>query len=222
MGGPEADFLRLVAPEGHLMNRVIARTPIMGLVIVGMIAVTGGGRPLAANPCAAKNPCAAEASAMKDPVAEAAFKEYRTWKKVNTEPVLSASHGNRYVITYLNKVAEPSGLQGNFPFSKGAVLAKESFEAKDAKPGPHGPLFIMEKRGEGYDRAHENWHYAVVNPNGAVSLSGSGHERSPTQFCSACHAMAKANDYVFGNGTIMRVKPTTMRAPASNPNAPKK
>jgi hypothetical protein len=80
----------------------------------------------------------------------------------------------------------------------------------------------MEKRGEGYDRAHENWHYAVVNPNGAVSLSGSGHDRSPTQFCSACHAMAKANDYVFGNGTIMRVKPTAMRAPGSDPSAPKK
>src|SRR5262245_28220200 len=74
---------------------------------------------------------------------------------------------------------------------------------------PHGPLFIMEKRGEGYDRTHENWHYAVVNPNGAVSLSGSGHERSPTRFCSACHAMAKANDYVFGNGTMMSVRPTT-------------
>jgi hypothetical protein len=34
--------------------------------------------------------------------------------------------------------------------------------------------------------------------------------------------MAKANDYVFGNGTIMRVKPTAMRAPERNPSAPKK
>jgi Cytochrome P460 len=182
------------------MNLFIARTPIMGLLLVGVITVAGGGRSLAANPCAAKNPCAANPAAMKDPVAEATFKEYRAWKKVNTQPVLSASHGNRYVFTYLNKAAEPSGLLGIFPFSKGAVLATESFEAKDGKPGPQGPLFIMEKRGEGYDRGHANWHYAVVDPRGAVSLSGSGHERSPTRFCSACHAMAKANDYVFGNG----------------------
>jgi hypothetical protein len=158
--------------------------------------------------------------AVNDPVAEAAFRQYKAWRKVNTEPVLSTSHGNRYVFTYLNKTAEPSGLQGSFPFANGAVLAKESFEGQDGKPGPQGPLFIMEKRGEGYDRAHANWHYAVVDPSGAVSLSGSGHERTPTQFCSACHAMAKANDYVFGNGTIMKVKPTPMRTPASNACAP--
>jgi hypothetical protein len=77
-----------------------------------------------------------------------------------------------------NKIAEPSGLRGNFPFPTGAVLAKESFETQDGKPGPQGPLFIMEKRGEGYDRAHANWYYAVVDPSGTVSLSGSGHERS--------------------------------------------
>jgi hypothetical protein len=208
MNGPEAEFLRPVVLEGDRMNRSTARVAVMGLVIVGMMAVPGGGRPLAANPCAAKDPCAAKPVAANDPVAEAAFKQYKEWKKVNTEPVLSASHGNRYVFTYLNKIAEPSGLRGNFPFSKGAVLAKESFETQDGKPGPQGPLFIMEKRGEGYDRAHANWHYAVVDPSDTVSLSGSGHEHSPTQFCSACHAMAKANDYVFGNGTIMKVKPT--------------
>src|SRR5262249_196075 len=34
IGGPEAEFLRLVNPEGDLMNRFIARPPIMCLVIV--------------------------------------------------------------------------------------------------------------------------------------------------------------------------------------------
>ena len=158
---------------------------------------------------------------MKDPVAEAAFKQYKDWKKVNTAPVLSATHGNRYVFTYLNKTAEPAGLQGTFPFPVGAVLAKESFEGQDGKPGPQGPLFIMEKRAKGYDRGHADWHYAVVDPAGVVSMSGSGHDRSPTQFCAACHAMAKANDYVFGTGTIMKVKPTAMRAPRANPCAAK-
>ncbi len=58
--------------------------------------------------------------------------------------VRSATHGNRYVFTYLNKKAEPSGLQGKFPFPVGAVLAKESFEGQSGKPGSPGPLFIME------------------------------------------------------------------------------
>lgn len=77
----------------------------------------------------------------------------------------------------------------------------------------------MEKKGEGYDRDHANWHYAVVGPTGVVSVSGSGHDRSPTQFCSACHATAKATDYVFGNGTIMKVNPTAMRAPSPQPSS---
>jgi hypothetical protein len=147
---------------------------------------------------------------MKDPVAEKAFRQYKEWRKVNTAPVLSATHGNRYVFTYLNKTAESSGLQGRFPFPEGAVLAKESFEAQEGKPGAKGPLFIMEKRGKGYDRDHADWHYAVVEATGVVSMKGSGHDRSPTQFCAACHAMAKANDYVFGTGTTMKVKPTAM------------
>jgi hypothetical protein len=240
---PEALGLRLVQAQGDRMSRFVARAVVLGATLASAVVVAGTGPLLAANPCgvkstnpcaaknpcAVKNPCAAKPpTAVKDPVAEAASKQYKGWKKVNTAPVLSATHGNRYVFTYLNKTAEPSGLQGKFPFPKGSMLAKESFEGEDGKPGPRGPLFIMEKRGQGYDRAHANWHYAVVEPAGVISMSGSGHERSSTQFCAACHAMAKANDYVFGNGTIMKVKPTAMGAPtgnpapAKNPCAPKK
>ena len=90
---------------------------IGGALVAGTGTVSGEDVRLrlsqAANSCAAKNPCAAKAAApVKDSVAEAAFKQYKSWKKVNTEPVLSATHGNRYVFTYLNKKAEPSGLQG--------------------------------------------------------------------------------------------------------------
>ena len=124
----------------------------------------------------------ARAQAVMDPVAESAAKQYKSWKKVNAEPVLSATHGNRYVVTYLNKTAEPSGLNGKFPFPAGAVLAKESFEGQGGKPGPKGPLFIMEKRKNGYDRAHGDWHYAIVDPDGTVTMTGSGMEQSPTAF----------------------------------------
>ena len=170
----------------------------------------------AKNPCTAKNPCAAKknpcaaksgAAAVRDAKAQATFKDYKSWKKVNTEGVLSATHGNRYVFTYLNKTAEPAGLNGKFPFPPGAVLAKESFENQGGKPGEKGPLFIMEKRAKGYDAQNADWHYAMVDPSGAVTMSGNGKQGSPTQFCAACHQSAKANDYVFGNGTVMKVKP---------------
>lgn len=211
------------------MRRFIARSLVLTSAVASMVVAAGTGSVLVANPCGARNPCAAKnpcgakpPASMKDPVAEEAFKQYKEWRKVNTAPVLSATHGNRYVFTYLNKTAEPSGLQGRFPFPEGAVLAKESFEAQEGKPGAKGPLFIMEKRGRGYDRDHADWHYAVVEVTGIVSMKGSGHHRSPTQFCAACHAMANANDYVFGTGTLMKVKPTAMGAPKGNPCAPKR
>jgi hypothetical protein len=79
----------------------------------------------------------------------------------------------------------------------------------------------MEKRAKGYDGAHGDWHYAVVDPSGAVSMTGSGKEGSPTEFCAACHQQAKANDYVFGTGTIMKVKKVAMGATPANPCAAK-
>jgi len=142
-----------------------------------------------------------------DKVAETTWKVYRGWRKVNDKPVLSATHGNRFVFTYLNKKAESSGLAGKFPFPDGTVLAKESFENEGGKPGAKGPLFIMEKRKKGYDPANNDWHYAIINPDGTVAMSGSGKAGSSTQFCAGCHLSAKVNDYVFGNGTIMKVTP---------------
>ena len=41
-------------------------------------------------------------------------------------------------------------------------------QVTDAGELRRGPLFLMEKRGKGYDSAHGNWHYAVVGPDGAV------------------------------------------------------
>lgn len=181
-------------------------------------------QPCAAKqPCAPKQPCAAKpAAAVKDRAAEVTFKEYSGWKKVNDKPVLSETHGNRWVFTYLDKKAEGAGLAGKFPFPVGAVLTKESFENEGGKPSAKGPLFIMEKRKKGYDAANSDWHYAIVNPDGTVAMSGSGKKGSATEFCAACHRAAKVNDYVFGNGTVMKVKPVKLGEAPKQPCAPKK
>ncbi len=215
----------------------MVRRTVTVLAVAGALAIGSGGPALsrkvdpwaAGNPCAAKNPCAAgnpcaakaTAAPVADPVATVTARQYRGWKKVNQEPVLSATHGNRYVFTYINRQAESAALSGRFPFPVGAVLAKESFEGQGGRPGPKGPLFIMEKRGPGYDAAHGDWHYAVVDPAGAVAMSGSGQEDSPTAFCAACHQQARVNDYVFGRGTIMKVTPVAVGASGANPCAPK-
>ncbi|HXG04072.1 MAG TPA: cytochrome P460 family protein, partial [Candidatus Binatia bacterium] len=174
----------------------------------------------AKNPCAARNPCAAGAAgAVQDEAAEAAFKAYKRWKKVNSEPVKSATHGNTLVFTYLNKTAEGPAMKGTFPFPPGAVLVKEAFEDQGGRPGARGSVFVMEKRKKGYDAANADWHYAVVAPDGGIAMTGSGKAGSPTQFCAACHQAAKANDYVFGTGTTMKVKPVQLGQAPQNPCA---
>lgn len=180
-------------------------------------------QPCAAkNPCAPKQPCAARPAAnVQDRAAQAAFKQYRQWKKVNAEPVKSAAHGNTLVFTYVNKTAEGPAMKGQFPFPAGAALVKEAFEDQGGKPGARGNVFVMEKRKKGYDPANADWHYAVVAPDGRVAMTGSGKAGSPTQFCAACHQSAKANDYVFGNGTTMKVKPVQLGQAPQNPCAAK-
>ena len=120
--------------------------------------------------------------------------------------MLSATHGNTYVFTYVNKTAAPAAERGKFPFPSGSVLFKEAFTAQAGKPGAKGPAFVMEKRKKGYDAANGDWHYAMLDPAGAVQMSGNGETGAATNFCAACHQSAKANDYVFGNGTTMKVK----------------
>lgn len=176
----------------------------------------------AQQPCAPKQPSAATpAAAVNDKVAETTFKAYTGWTKVNEQPVLSETHGNRWVFTYLNKTAAGAGLGGKFPFPPGSILAKESYENEGGKPGVKGPLFVMEKRKKGYDAANRDWYYAIVSPDGAVAMSGSGRQGAPTAFCAACHRAAKVNDYVFGSGTILKVKPVRLGGAPAQPCAPK-
>jgi len=78
------------------------------------------------------------------------------------------------VFTYVNPTAARAALSGAFPFPVGAVLAKESFENDGGKAGPKGPLFVMEKRARGYDPERNDWHYAMLNPDGVVAMAGDG------------------------------------------------
>ena len=145
------------------------------------------------------------AAAVRDPVAESVFRDYRGWKRVNTAPVLSESHNDTFVVTYLNPKAEGPALTGRFPFPEGAILVKESFAAVSQRPGPRGAVFVMEKRARGYDAAHADWHWAVIEPDSAVGMSGSGRRDQETALCAECHVKARVNDFVFGRGTEMKV-----------------
>ena len=182
------------------------------LVPVLLVATMAGGAAALGLPAAAEDDLRlAQAgpapSRLTDPVAERTFREYTTWPKVSEAPVKSEGHGDRWVVTYLNPRGERAGLTGSFPFPEGTILAKESFQDAGGRPGTvTGPLYIMEKRRRGYDPQRGDWHYAMVNPDGRVAMSGSGDPAFQTHLCAECHDSSKVNDYVFGTKTRMKVK----------------
>jgi hypothetical protein len=134
------------------------------------------------------------AAAVRDPVAESVFRDYRGWKRVNSPPVLSEPHNDTFVVTYLNPRAEGPALAGPFALVNG-------------RPGPRGAVFVMEKRARGYDAPNADWRWAVIEPDGKIGMSGSGRRDQDTALCAECHVKARVNDFVFGRGTEMKVTP---------------
>jgi hypothetical protein len=161
--------------------------PVRALAVLGLLALTG----------AATRPAA---------LGEALSREYRSWTRVSDIPVFSATHGNVFVVTYVNPTGLPAARQGRFPFPVGTVIVKEAFENQECRPGPPGAVFAMEKREPGYDPAGNDWRWLRFRPDG--SPWGEGKSGGPMDFCRACHSLARGNDFVFGNGTRMRVTPT--------------
>jgi hypothetical protein len=130
---------------------------------------------------------------------------------VNATPIFSATHGNSFVVTYVDPTGSPAARAGKFPFPAGSVIVKEAFENQECRPGRQGAVFVMEKREPGYDPEGNDWHWVRYNPDG--TLWGEGKSGGRMDFCRACHSVARVNDFVFGNGTSMKVSPTIPPTP---------
>lgn len=106
---------------------------------------------------------------------------YRSWTVNSTNPFISATHGNRFVIHYANDVAaETYGkyAEEGVTMPVGSVLGKESFTISKEGEVRAGPLFLMEKV-ESLPE-FDNWQYTTILPNGKVG----GPKPS---FCHDCH-----------------------------------
>src|SRR3972149_5721569 len=74
------------------------------------------------------------------------FKDYPRWVRMNATPIFSATHGNTFVVTYVNRTGLQAARAGMFPFPAGSVIVKEAFENQECRPGRPGAVFVMEKR----------------------------------------------------------------------------
>jgi len=137
------------------------------------------------------------------------IKGYNRWSSVNTQPYVSATHGNRFVNNYANSKAAIKYSQyeklGKMPV--GSVLAKDSFVvAPNGKTGP-GPMFVMEKMKRGFNKASGNWRYTLIMPNGGVIGVTNGKNSNAVKFCYQCHmAVAEDQDSLMLLPEELRVK----------------
>ncbi len=113
---------------------------------------------------------------------------YASYKAYSQHAYVSATHGERYVENYGNKVAAPYGKYENAgKMPVGSKLAKPSFSVKGNGSAAVGPLFVMEKMQPGFHADSEDWRYTMIMPNGSIAGTTGGKGSKNVQFCIGCH-----------------------------------
>ncbi len=131
----------------------------------------------------------------RDVIAE----RYQRWRRYNTSPYQSATHGNRYINSYANALARDyDRLSEVDELPVGAVLAKDSFAVTDQGDVFLGPLFLMEKMNKDFDSEGRDWRYSMIMPDGSYFGRTGGDAEEQVVFCRTCHeAAGDDNDYLF-------------------------
>ncbi len=125
-------------------------------------------------------------------------KIYQTWRKINRVPFQSATHGRRYVNTYVNPAgAEYGQLKEDEKMPRGSVIAKDSFTTvKNGGVFP-GPLFIMEKMQAGFNYVSGDWRYTMIMPDGSLYGVTNGEGAKRVEFCIGCHLTREKYDHLY-------------------------
>ena len=123
---------------------------------------------------------------------------FRGWKRANTAPYLSSSHGRRY----LNNFVNPKGVAylefekaGRLPV--GSIIAKESFSVSADGKASVGPLFVMEKMPKGFNYVSGDWRYTMIMPDGQILGVTKGKGSAAVKFCISCHLAKERQDHLF-------------------------
>ena len=121
---------------------------------------------------------------------------YTSWRRYNTSPYQSATHGGRYVNNYSNNNAY-GGYENAGTMAAGTVLAKDSFAVNKKGQVMVGPLFLMTKMEAGFNAGSGDWQYQMVMPNGTVFGTTNGTGSAKVQFCADCHNAVGEQDALW-------------------------
>lgn len=124
---------------------------------------------------------------------------YRRWRRFNSAPYPSATHGSRYVNNYGNGLAHRYGsADATEPMPEGAILAKDSLAVTADGTAFPGPLFLMEKMAPGFDPDARDWRYSMIMPDGSFFGMTGGDNDQRVRFCITCHeAAGDGHDALF-------------------------
>lgn len=129
-----------------------------------------------------------------------ATRNWRAWAtRFSTGAYNSATHGGRYVNNYSNTAgaADYGRFEDVEKMPVNSVLIKDSFSA-DAKGSLSvGPLFMMEKMGEGFNPDTGDWRYYMFTPDGKLFGITKGENAAGMAFCHDCHVASEDADYLM-------------------------
>jgi hypothetical protein len=159
--------------------------------VVLLLIGCGGGAKAVENPPMEK-PAVTDGEAVFGPLEVGA--DWQTYKQMNSSPVLSKTHGGRFVDTWVNEVGA-AAYQGEADIPVGSVVVKTSWENDGGKPSTvPGPIFVMRKMEPGYAPDHGDWYYAIhwAEPVGEqqAKLGGPIYWRGKSKkvdYCWTCH-----------------------------------
>ncbi|MGI9302751.1 MAG: cytochrome P460 family protein [Gammaproteobacteria bacterium] len=123
---------------------------------------------------------------------------YQQWRRYNTAPYLSTTHGNKYLNNYANAAAAAYGefeQAGKLPV--GSIIAKDSFAVAESGEILLGPLYVMEKMPEGFNYVTGDWKYIQIQPDGKLFGETKGQGADKVEYCVACHLVRQANDHLY-------------------------
>lgn len=126
------------------------------------------------------------------------LRNYLSWRRFNTAPYRSATHGARYINNYGNRTGEAYGAfekAGVLP--QGSILVKDSFTATADGGIYPGPMFVMEKMEAGFNSLSGDWRYSMIMPDGSLFGETKGVSAEAVQFCIGCHAARQRYDHLF-------------------------
>ena len=125
-------------------------------------------------------------------------RNYLDWRRYNSAPYLSATHGNHYLNNYANERARAYGefeAAGRMPV--GAVIAKDSFSVTESGGILLGPLFVMEKRPQGFNYVSGDWKFTLVRSDGMLFGETNGPGAGRVEYCITCHLARERYDHLY-------------------------